>query len=324
MFFRGYAMADANSDIPAILKGPALRSITERDVDLLLITELHASPDFRNYVLRIVFDYNGEHEFLGAWRGVSDSMGETDILFLASLRDLGIVAIMIEDKVDAKFQDDQSGRYRRRGEAGKKGGHWNEFRTCLCGPSVLIKPHLSEWDKLIPIEDVADWLSADAGADPRAGFVASALRVAVGKFERGGFVPDVRATTFWHEYQLLCRAEFSDLAMKQLPPVQSRNEPWPAFGAGILPKGVRLEHKAWQGHVDLTYSGTELNELEVKFGSTLRSSMSIERVGGSAAIRKQVPPLNHLEPLGPQVDVVRTALNSARMLLGFWRSSSHM
>lgn len=301
-------------------------SIDEREVDLLLLRELHAVPAFRAFLIGKAFHRN-EQAFVGAWRGVFDSFGETDVLLISDVDQLGRVAVMIEDKIGAVFQADQAARYRIRGDAGVADGSWAAYRTCLVGPSLYIDPHLSsaEWDIFVSFEDIISWLESLTEGDASALFFRDALKRASGKFQSGGFVPDARATAFWQRYLTICKEEFADLGLVSLKPVQSKNEPWPRFAVSRLPVGTRLEHKAWKGHVDLTFDNQKIDDVRERIEPSLLTQFQLVKAGGSTALRATVSRVQHLESFGSQEESVRHALIAARSLMqfatanGLWR-----
>ena len=88
--------------------------LRERDVDLLLCSELHcAGGPLRNL---FVGDWNdGIAEFDGAWVSYVDAEGEADLVaaFKSGAKSL---ILLIEDKIDAEFQPEQPERYRRRAQ----------------------------------------------------------------------------------------------------------------------------------------------------------------------------------------------------------------
>jgi hypothetical protein len=122
-----------NGELPKSLQRPPLDGIEERELDLLLLLELHTSPTFRDLVFKQVTRCS-ERKFVGAWRSVSNHLGETDLLLLSEVEGKGRVAIMIEDKIDASFQHEQAERYRQRGQQGVAYGMWDLFYTCLFCP----------------------------------------------------------------------------------------------------------------------------------------------------------------------------------------------
>jgi len=92
-----------NSEAPDADFCRYLASVTERDVDLLLMEEFHVSDDF-------VAWFCGELGLhcvspAGAWHSLSDTDGESDLL-LRVLKEGRRIGILIENKVTAPEQDD--------------------------------------------------------------------------------------------------------------------------------------------------------------------------------------------------------------------------
>ena len=54
-------------------------AVTEREIDLLLLMALHCSLGFRAFLASKIGG-PGDCEFLGAWRGIFDNLGECDLL----------------------------------------------------------------------------------------------------------------------------------------------------------------------------------------------------------------------------------------------------
>ena len=130
----------------------------------------------------------GDFEFLGAWRGVYDNLGECDLLVLIRDAKGRRVAIMVEDKIDASFQPGQANRYRQRGERGRALERWDRFITCLCTPKEYAEPigKGDAWDAILTYEEIEASLAAQE--DTFAPFVRAALRQAAHKQRSGGFV----------------------------------------------------------------------------------------------------------------------------------------
>jgi hypothetical protein len=100
-----------------------LEAVTERDIDLLVLEELHVSPRFRSwFIASVVADCPERVTFLDAWHSLSDTtIGESDLVL--SFRDSAQKAwtILIENKIDAPPQPDQAARYAERGRVGVRG-----------------------------------------------------------------------------------------------------------------------------------------------------------------------------------------------------------
>jgi len=89
-----------------------LASVAERDIDLLLMEEFHASKKFVKWFCREVGLYGISPA--DAWHSVSDTDGESDLL-VRVLRDEQRIGILIENKIAAPEQDRQAERYHIRG-----------------------------------------------------------------------------------------------------------------------------------------------------------------------------------------------------------------
>ena len=300
--------------MPHLLSRRPIDAIAEREIDLLLLMALHASGGFRAFMTGMTAGA-GDHEFLGAWRSVFDQTGETDLLLLLRAPDGARVAVLIEDKIDAAFQPDQAARYRIRGERGCP-DNWDRFVTVLCAPAERVEPVRGAWDATLTYEAIADDL--DRRADSFAPFVAGALRDAVSKHRLGSFIADEHATGFWAKYGLLQRTEFPALRMTPLSEVRSRNDPWPRFAAGTLPPSIKLEHKAWKGCVDMTFSGVAYGELRARLDGMLPEGFEICRTPPSSAVRVSVKSILSAEPFAPQADAARSAFRAIEALLGAW------
>ena len=91
--------------------------LRERDVDLLICSELHSGEGPLHRLL--VGGWNGGNAwFGGAWVSYAEPDGETDIAVLFE-SDSGRLALLIENKIDAEFQPGQPERYRARAERWK-------------------------------------------------------------------------------------------------------------------------------------------------------------------------------------------------------------
>ena len=298
-----------------LLSRRPIDSLAEREIDLLLLMALHCSPRFRAAFVEKAMG-GDDFRFLGAWRGVYDFTGESDLIVLIENPDGHRVAIMVEDKIDARFQPDQAERCRQRGENGR--GQWDQFVTCLCAPKAYAEPvgKTNAWDAIVTYEDLAAVL-AGAGESFSA-FIVAALDQAVTKQRQGGFVPSPEATEFWGQYRSLQRAEFPLLSMTRLGEVQGVNEPWPRFGEGSLPPRVKLEHKPRKGQVGLTFQDLKLEDVRRRLDGLLPAGFEFRRTPPSAAVTVNVPPLDALKPFEPQVEAIRTALRAAESFLDQW------
>jgi hypothetical protein len=296
---------------------PALDSIQERDLDLLLMIALNGSETFRNaFIHRIT----GETPpgFEKAWRGLVGHNGETDVTVVYIDGSGGRAAILIEDKIDAKFQKDQAKRCRERGELGVNNGDWTRFKTCLCAPKAYASPYVAgpDWDRAVCLEEVVDMLKQSD--DDYAPFLADAIGRAVNKHANGGFVEVPAASAFWKRYSQLGHAEFPDLPILRLAERQGAAGPWPGFAADRLHHRVRLEHKPQLKCVDLTLKGYTYQQALERLSGRLPEGFAVKSTPPSSAIRIEAPPVVAAEPFDDQIDVVRGVFKAARRLLLLW------
>ncbi len=99
-------------------------------------------------------------------RSVTTLEGESDVLVVYVNAHNKSVAILIEDKIGAGFQPDQTARYRRRGEQGIEEHRWDHFWTCFVAPARYAKANTAS-DTRVNLQDLAaffDGVASDAPA----------------------------------------------------------------------------------------------------------------------------------------------------------------
>ncbi len=135
--------------------------MNERDIDLLLIEQLHVSPGFIDQFSTMLGLPGAEVEKVQ--HSVYREHGETDVLVTASHAGRR-VAVMIEDKIGAQMQPDQCERYHLRGEALCETGAVDSYCTVLCAPASYISgvPTTERWQKRISFQDIAEIIKEEA------------------------------------------------------------------------------------------------------------------------------------------------------------------
>jgi hypothetical protein len=88
------------------------------------------------------------------------------------------VALLIEDKIRASFQQAQAERYIERGRSGG-GKDWHASWTCLVAPEKYGKG-LEGFDARVPLESVRDFFKS--GASARAQFKAGIIEQMISDF----------------------------------------------------------------------------------------------------------------------------------------------
>lgn len=294
-----------------------IQSVAERDMDLLLLEELHASPTFRTWIVEKLFGAGTRlRKFEGAWHSISDAkLGETDLLFCFQSFDGDVWAALIENKISALTQYRQAARYRKRGRKGREDGSWDRYKTCLIAPKAYfetLKPS-ETFDVYITYEDLAEWFQSQGPAD-RGSYKAKFIKEAIEQNRRGyQITPDERISKFWRSYWQLCSSEFPQLAMKE-PGPKPAGGTWPLFQPPNFDKRVQIIHKTEQGFVDLSFSGANAGDLKMIYRPRLDNETMIEQTGKSAVVRVAVPKIDMFAKFETEADNVYVALQAARKL----------
>jgi hypothetical protein len=295
-------------------------SLGEADIDLLLVEELHVSTEFASwFVDRVTGHELTSGEFIGAWRSVSTGLGESDVLLIfQNSPAASTVALLVENKIRAEFQDRQPERYYERGEEGKEAGWWDEFHTVLIAPQQYLDgAGLAQFDHRLSYEVIRDWFDARSG-DPRQAFKARilgrALDPRVHIWQR---IPDEETTEFFQGYEKICNNQFPALGLKPKPERSTRDH-WVYFRrASGLPDKVYIIHKCDRGFVDLTFSSLSQAELQARLGGNLDPDMAVVQTGKSGSVRLVVASLKHQGPFHGQAGEVLAGLEAAERLRAF-------
>jgi hypothetical protein len=87
-------------------------TVTERDIDLLILEELASSTQFRSWWLKQSRIRNpDEHSLVGAWHSYPTQTGQSDVLLVVENAVGKRYALMIEDKIYAPPQPRQAERH---------------------------------------------------------------------------------------------------------------------------------------------------------------------------------------------------------------------
>ncbi|MEE9140086.1 MAG: hypothetical protein V3U18_04850 [Alphaproteobacteria bacterium] len=299
--------------------------VAERDIDLVLLEELHVSPSFRTWFVQSLFGETLQMaKFVGAWHSVTDaSLGESDLIlaFIPEESDQ-TTAVLIENKITAAFQDSQAERYRRRGDKGQENGWWQDFCTCLVAPQKYLEASGDvAFDWTLSYEDIAGWFAA-SGQGARGAFKEKLLREGIEQNRRGWeMIPDAAVMAFFRAYWEIASKDFPDLRY-EFPGKLPAGGTWPCFRNIGLTKGVVIYHKAEQGFVDLSFSSAASEDVSGATESLLDEDMVVVQTGKSAVVRIVVPALNCSAPFQTQEEQVRMGLRAAQRLLEFYRKNA--
>ena len=234
-----------------------LESVTERDVDLLILEELSVSDQFREMFSTLVFSETVYKAYIGTWHSVcSDNLGESDLLFIFDAMNGLETAILIENKIDAAPMPEQGGRYRQRGEEGIKNGLWENYKTCIIAPKKYLGSvkDSGSYDSNISYEEIYSYFESEGNKDKRSAYKANVLLEGIEK-NRRGYQPidDERVTNFVKQYFEYVNEKNPELKMQEVKPRQAGSS-WIEFNPNVLPPGreVTLAHQLTNGEVKLS------------------------------------------------------------------------
>ena len=306
-------------------KLPILEAVTERDIDLLLVEEFHASEAFTQAFVSSALGHDAMRvEFLGAWHSVSESsFGETDVVLMVRTPTSSRHALLIENKVDAPFQPDQASRYSVRGDLGVERGAWETFTTVILAPKRYLDSQspAASFQAKISYEQLTHWLHTGQRESARSEYRVKLLAMAIEQ-NRRGYSPkvDERVSRFFRGYWQVASREFPELEMRE-PKDRPAGSTWAEFKPRGLEKGRHLRHKIEVGRVDLEIAGagSDVVQLQARHQALLPDDTEIVAAAKSAALRIQVPVVDCLGDFDDQIDKARAGMRAAYRLLYFSR-----
>lgn len=297
-----------------------LEAVAERDIDLLMIEELHVSDTFRSWLIRLSFGARSARlEFVHAWHSLSDpTFGESDIVVLLSDAAKVKYAVLIENKINAPPQPEQGKRYKARGKAGIKRREWMKFKTVILAPKRYLDriADAKSYDAEISYEAVKAWFEK-TGNSERHKYKSRLIQDAIDQ-NRRGYNPkmDERVTRFFHSYWDYASREFPEIGMKE-PDFKSAGSSWIGFHPKDLGKNRYLWHKMDVGRVDLEIKRAveSVEHAKATYGYIIGPDAEIIKAGKSIMVRIEVPPLDLLADFGDQLDSARLGMKAAYRLL---------
>lgn len=288
--------------------------IYERDVDLVLLVELAASPHFLAWFVAKALGRAVERvSLIRVARGVTSSDGETDLRIEVDVGAELPVCVLVENKIDSGFQPRQAERYAERASREAKMGLWSSV------PLVLLAARCYSTTKhavfhLITYEEAIEAMRKSPSRDARTLVGVAILESAVRKAREGyDRIVDAPTTTFWHEYWKICCNEFSQIHLPK-PGGRPSKSGFVRFTAPEIGLRIQLIHKLVQGRVDLQLSNRHPADLQGQIIHRLEGGMRLHKAGKSSAVRLEVPRCNPGIPIADQVERVRAGLLAARRL----------
>ncbi len=281
-----------------------IETIKERDIDLILLEELSVDNTFCEWLVKEL-DLPKLTKVNGTWHSISDfGLGETDILFSYNSEDKRIY-VLIENKIDALFQDEQFNRYQKRGQSYVDENECDRFESVLIAPKMYCE-NQSYFENYITYEAIVDRLSFTGSK--RNLFKKELFEIAINKLHRGySPVNSIPVQKFWLSYWEFKQEKFSDLSMKK-PGIVPHNSDWPMLYDKNL-KNIVFYHKLAQGNADVTFKGFS-KEDEFKIKEELPEWVRFEKHSKSFSLRLFSGKVDRTKEFSEQIEIVEKGLKN--------------
>lgn len=293
----------------------ALGWLRERDIDLLVCSEVHVDGPLRDHLALL---WPGRRAtFDGAWVSHAEIDGESDLVVVFHDESRTLV-LLVENKIGAAFQPEQMQRYAARAK------RWRdemsaEIQTVLLAPEEYIQQASRQiFDATVSYEALIKALTS--GNDPRSGFLADALAAGIASYQKGYVaVPDAQVSSVWTEiWRIACST--APLLNMPAPSEKPGQSTWIYFrrAFGCSDRLCVPVLKADRGQVDLQFAGMGTAELHRLVEDLIEPDMTIVKAAKSASVRVTVSPIDFYRPTGEQEGEIREALRQAERLRQFY------
>lgn len=300
-----------------------VESVQERDIDFLLLEEIHCNHEFREWFIRKTFFETFKYE--GIWRSISHpELGETDLLIKITSND-STVFLLVENKIDADFQNEQANRYKKRGILHVENGDCDFFELVLVAPLNYIN-NQNEFEKSISYEEIKDWLHMHN--DDRIKFKASLLEIAIEKLRRGYQVENnVITNKFYIDYYEFVKSNYKTLKMDKPKKNIAKDSTFITLVPQKILKMARIKHKTYiktsdKSCVDLEIvkKGSDIEWIKKEYGKLISEEVEITETGESASLRIIVNKVEVNGDFEMQKDKIINCLDAAVKLLDIQNS----
>lgn len=293
-------------------------SILERDIDLLLLEELATDDTFCEWLIAQL-NLPILSSVRGAWKSISAfGLGETDILFSYQSNEKTIV-VLIENKLDASFQNEQFSRYHQRAEKYVAQKTYSDAFILLIAPKLYCI-HQREFEYCITYESISERLQQIG--TKRSLFKSHLLQIAIEKLRRG-YQPinSIPVQQFWHAYWQYQQKYFPEFSMKEPKTIPFKSD-WPILFDTQL-KNIQFYHKLSQGFADATCRDSSTDIL-LKIKKQLPNWASIQIHGKSFSIRVIVEPIDRTTAFTEQVNAVDNGLQNLQRIKNWIHENIHL
>ena len=280
-----------------------VESIQERDTDLLILEELIVNQAFCAWFTDKL-SLPGFTSKNQALKSISDfGMGETDLLF-SYQSDQKNIFVLIENKLDADFQENQYERYLERANKYIAVGKCDLAFVLLLAPHKYLEDQ-SQFETTISYEAIKTFFEEEN--TQRSRFKTYLLEIAIEK-QRRSYRPinSPVVQQFWLAYYHTLHQNHPNLKMKK-PGVVPWGSDWIRIYSPELP-GIELVHKLSKGFIDAVLK----NEVDLeKLRAITPQWLKLINLGSLWALRVVCSQLDRLKPFRDQVKSVNSGIQKA-------------
>jgi hypothetical protein len=305
--------------LPEFLLRTPFAWLRERDIDLLVCSELHANGELTRLLASRIAP-NGA-KFVGAYVSHAEADGESDMVVVFAAENAHVIAL-IENKIAAAFQPEQAERYAERALRWATVVGVSRVVTVLLAPEAYMHRSGSNvFDERISYEAASDALRAER--DPRSVFLADALEAGVKSYQQGYVMkPDDSVSDMWMACWRTSLAIAPALRFQQ-PGLKPGRSTWFYFrdADGFLVedrKRAVVAYKAERGHADLQFAGTSSISLSRRVEGLLDHTIRVFPAEKSASIRITVRPINFHGSAEEQEALIIEGFNACERLRAFF------
>lgn len=290
-------------------------SVQERDIDLLLLEQLHVADEFVNW-LSNKLDLPGA-TLIGAHHSVQTVHGETDVLVYLQ-HEAQAIAVMIEDKIGAPMQPNQYERYHVRGKELCDNGQAERYLTVLCAPLTYLSgvPAEQAWEHRLALEDLAqvmESLPLPGWQWRQAILLTDCSRTARAR------EADSKANVAYDDALLNLKRDYREFVNAHYPRLKAsrqegRDREYDLNGKGF-PTGIRFKHAFFRGEVSVVFENKWVESVQEWFSKHTPEEVWICMHGRELHVRSSVEVLDPQLPLNQQLDVVKMALDRICLMI---------
>lgn len=291
--------------------GSYLPTVTERDIDILLMEEFHVNKDFVAWFCSEIGLRNFSPD--GAWHSVSTTDGESDLL-LRVARHGRRIGVLIENKIGAPEQDRQGERYHIRGIKCREQGKLDEYVTVMCAPQKYLEAlsPRSEYQHRFSYEQIASWFGRRRG--PRAAWRHHIMREAIAQGRRGYTMAVNAANTAFHlAYWDHLQKRHPQFQMAR-PEKRGSKSNWIIFEGHNFPNGVKIYHKLIQQVIEIGFPGRRVEDIRAAKPDWPHDITLVQK-GKTAALSIHVAAIDMKLGFDAQLPAVEEAFRAAYRLM---------